>query len=94
MTFASIAFGYAPPMRIAIVGAGYVGLVTAACLARIGHDVVCLDLDAERIAGLDVGRAPVHEPGLDELVAEGLANGRLRFTTDQVAMRDAAFVTV
>ena len=54
-------------------GAGYVGLVTAACLAHLGHDVVCLDVDAARVARLRAGDLPVHEPGLDELVAEGLA---------------------
>jgi UDPglucose 6-dehydrogenase len=69
-------------MHIAIVGAGYVGLVTAACLAHVGHDVVCLDVDAARIDRLERGDLPVHEPGLDELVAEGLAAGRLRFTVE------------
>ena len=66
-------------MHIAIVGAGYVGLVTAACLAHLGHDIVCLDVDAARVARLRAGDLPVHEPGLDELVAEGLREGRLRF---------------
>ncbi len=62
-------------MDIATVGAGYVGLVTAACLAHVGHDVVCIDVDEARVARLHRGELPVHEPGLDELVAEGLAAG-------------------
>src|SRR5262245_12088862 len=81
-------------MHIAIVGAGYVGLVTAACLAHIGHDVVCLDVDTERIAGLRARRVPVHEPGLDDLVVEGLAEGRLRFATETATLRGAALVVV
>lgn len=81
-------------MRIAIVGAGYVGLVTAACLAHIGHDIVCLDVDAARIARLLRGDLPVHEPGLDELVLEGLDDGRLRFTADHDAIRGADLVIV
>jgi UDPglucose 6-dehydrogenase len=81
-------------MHIAIVGAGYVGLVTAACLAHVGHDVVCLDVDAARIERLGRGELPVHEPGLDELVAEGQASGRLRFTTDYADTRGCALVIV
>jgi len=81
-------------MHIAIVGAGYVGLVTAACLAHLGHDVVCMDVDAARIEGLRAGRVPVHEPGLDDLVAEGLASGRLRFATDTAALRAAVLAIV
>jgi UDPglucose 6-dehydrogenase len=76
------AFRYARPMHVSIVGAGYVGLVTAACLAHVGHDIVCLDIDAARIERIGRGDLPIHEPGLDELVAQGLANGRLRFTAD------------
>ena len=81
-------------MHIAIVGAGYVGLVTAACLAHIGHDVVCLDVDAARIEHLREGVLPVHEPGLEELVAEGLANERLRFTTDYADTRGSELIVV
>jgi UDPglucose 6-dehydrogenase len=66
-------------MDIAIVGAGYVGLVTAACLAHLGHRITCLDVDPGRVARLRAGDLPVHEPGLDELVAAGLASGRLTF---------------
>ena len=81
-------------MHIAIVGAGYVGLVTAACLAHVGHDIVCLDVDTTRIERLRAGDLPVHEPGLDAFVAEGLANGRLRFAADYAAIRGADMVVV
>jgi len=81
-------------MHIAIVGAGYVGLVTAACLAHVGHDVVCLDIDAARIERLHRGQLPVHEPGLDELVAEGLENGRLRFVADYAETHAAQMIVV
>ena len=81
-------------MHIAIVGAGYVGLVTAACLAHLGHDVVCVDVDAARVARLHTGDLPVHEPGLDELVAEGLRAGRLRFAGDSGAIRGSELVIV
>jgi UDPglucose 6-dehydrogenase len=65
--------------RVAVVGAGYVGLTTAACLAHLGHDVVCADVDAERVALLSKGEVPILETGLPELVAEGLESGRLHF---------------
>jgi UDPglucose 6-dehydrogenase len=81
-------------MDIAAIGAGYVGLVTAACLAHVGHDVVCIDVDEERIARLHQGELPVHEPGLDELVAEGLAAGRLRFASQAGAMAGRELVIV
>jgi len=81
-------------MRISIVGAGYVGLVTAACLAHIGHHVTCLDVDQERIERLRRGELPVHEPGLDTLVAEGLAQGQLVFATDAAATRDSELLVV
>jgi UDPglucose 6-dehydrogenase len=81
-------------MDIAAVGAGYVGLVTAACLAHIGHDVVCLDVDEARIARLHRGELPVHEPGLGELVAEGLAAGSLRFVSQADAMAGLELVIV
>jgi UDPglucose 6-dehydrogenase len=68
-------------MELSVVGAGYVGLVTAACLAHLGHHVTCLDVDHDRIARLREGELPFREPGLDELVEQGLAAGRLRFTS-------------
>ena len=72
--------------RIAVIGTGYVGLTTGACLASLGHRVVCADIDAEKIARLRHGDVTILEPGLSELVAEGLAAGRLRFV---VGARDA-----
>src|SRR6476659_258455 len=65
--------------EVAVVGAGYVGLTTAACLARLGHSVTCADLDQERVRALSKGEVPILEEGLPALVAEGLAAGRLRF---------------
>lgn len=64
---------------LAVVGCGHVGLVAAGCFARMGHHVQCIDVDAERIAMLRVGLSPLHEPGLDELIQEGLTAGRLAF---------------
>ena len=64
---------------VAVIGAGYVGLTTAACLARMGHRVVCTDIDEPRIAGLQRGEMPIHEPGLDRLVRAGLDSGDLSF---------------
>jgi UDPglucose 6-dehydrogenase len=69
-------------MKICVFGAGYVGLVTAACLADMGNSVVCLDVDAARVAGLQQGQMPIHEPGLQDLVQRNAAAGRLLFTTD------------
>lgn len=69
-------------MRIAVVGAGYVGLVTAAGFADHGNHVTCADIDQSRIAMLNAGRLPIHEPGLDDLVAENVAARRIRFTTE------------
>jgi UDPglucose 6-dehydrogenase len=66
-------------MRIAVIGCGYVGLVSAACLAEAGHDVTCVDLDVERIAGLHAGKMPFYEPGLLALVSSTVAAGRLNF---------------
>ena len=69
-------------MKITIFGTGYVGLVTGTCLADVGHDVMCMDVDADKIAGLEAGRIPIYEPGLEEMVKANVASGRLRFTTD------------
>lgn len=65
--------------RIAVVGTGYVGLTTGACLASLGHSVVCADVDARKIERLSRGEVDILEPRLAELVAEGLASGRLSF---------------
>jgi UDPglucose 6-dehydrogenase len=69
-------------MKIAVIGSGYVGLVAGACLAESGNDVVCADIDEEKIARLNDGDVPIHEPGLTPLIASNLEAGRLRFTTD------------
>ncbi|WP_374352526.1 UDP-glucose/GDP-mannose dehydrogenase family protein [Chitinimonas sp.] len=69
-------------MKLTIVGTGYVGLVTGACLAEVGNDVLCLDVDPAKIAILQGGGIPIHEPGLQEMVRRNAAAGRLRFTTD------------
>jgi UDPglucose 6-dehydrogenase len=69
-------------MNICVVGTGYVGLVTGAVFADLGNDVLCVDNDAAKIADLDAGRMPIYEPGLEEMVARNVADGRLGFTTD------------
>ncbi|RLM88094.1 UDP-glucose/GDP-mannose dehydrogenase family protein [Halobellus sp. Atlit-38R] len=74
-------------MRISIVGSGYVGTTIAACFAEVGHDVVNVDIDEEIVASLNDGAAPIHEPGLDDLVAAHAGDG-LRATTDYAAVRD------
>jgi UDPglucose 6-dehydrogenase len=80
-------------VRVAVVGAGYVGLTTAACFAHLGHDIVCADIDAERVARLQKGEVPILEAGLPELLAEGLASRRLRFVVGPVnAARGADIV--
>jgi UDPglucose 6-dehydrogenase len=71
--------------RIAVIGSGYVGLTTGACLASLGHRVVCVDVDETKVAQLSAGEVPILEPGLPELVAEGLAAGRLRFVVGAAA---------
>ena len=69
-------------MRVCIFGTGYVGLVTGTCLAEVGHDVVCVDIDAAKVEGLNNGVIPIYEPGLTPMVKANHAAGRLRFTTD------------
>ena len=69
-------------MKVTIFGSGYVGLVTGACLAEAGNHVVCVDIDAARVGRLNQGEVPIHEPGLDALIARNRASGRLEFTTD------------
>jgi UDPglucose 6-dehydrogenase len=72
-------------MRIAVFGTGYVGLVQGSVLAEVGHDVLCVDVDAAKIEGLKAGRIPIYEPGLEEVVKKNHAEGRLGFTTDAQA---------
>ena len=84
-------------MRIAMIGVGYVGLVSGACFSEFGHDVVCVDKDAGKVAALDRGEIPIFEPGLDELVLRNRQAGRLSFTTDlKTAMKgaEAIFIAV
>ncbi len=69
-------------MKVTVVGTGYVGLVSGACLAEMGNDVLCLDVDPAKIALLKAGGIPIHEPGLDQVVARNVAAGRLHFTTE------------
>ncbi|MCC7427977.1 MAG: UDP-glucose/GDP-mannose dehydrogenase family protein [Alphaproteobacteria bacterium] len=77
-------------MRIAMIGSGYVGLVSGACFSEFGTEVVCVDKDAAKIAALQQGRIPIYEPDLDQLVARNVAAGRLSFTTDIAAAVDGA----
>ena len=84
-------------MKIAMVGTGYVGLVSGACFSEFGWDVVCVDNNARKIDMLEAGKMPIYEPGLVDLVARNVAGGRLQFTTDlasAVAEADAVFIAV
>jgi UDPglucose 6-dehydrogenase len=84
-------------MRIAMIGSGYVGLVSGACFADFGHSVICVDKDAGKIGRLETGEMPIFEPGLAELVASNVRQRRLAFTTDlkgAVAQADAVFIAV
>lgn len=77
-------------MRLSVIGCGYLGAVHAAAMASIGHDVVGIDVDEDKVASLSRGQAPFFEPGLSELLAEGVTSGQLRFTTDMAEARGAA----
>lgn len=80
-------------MHIAVIGSGYVGLVTGACFAEFGVEVACVDVDAEKVAQLSRGCSPIYEPGLEQLIQKNLHAGRLRFTTDlQSAVEPASVV--
>jgi UDPglucose 6-dehydrogenase len=84
-------------VKISIVGTGYVGLVTGACFAEVGHSVVCVDNDPKKVAFLQGGGIPIYEPGLEELVKKNVAAGRLRFTgqiADGVAHAEVVFIAV
>ena len=82
-------------MRIAMIGTGYVGLVSGVCFSDFGHEVVCVDKQASKIAGLQRGEVPIYEPGLDVLLARNVAEGRLSFTTDLgAAVRGAGAVFI
>src|ERR1700712_2496316 len=84
-------------MRIAMIGTGYVGLVSGACLSEFGHDVVCIDKDAGKVKTLKAGGIPIFEPGLEDVVSVNAKAGRLSFTTDlksAVAGAEAVFIAV
>jgi UDPglucose 6-dehydrogenase len=84
-------------MKITMIGTGYVGLVTGTCLAEVGNDVLCLDVDARKIDMLESGLVPIHEPGLEPMIRRNVAAGRLRFTTDldaAVAHAHVQFIAV
>ena len=84
-------------MKIAVVGTGYVGLVTGTCLADSGNTVICLDINAEKIARLSRGEVPIYEPGLEEIVHRNIVSGRLLFTTDvstAIAGTEVVFLAV
>jgi UDPglucose 6-dehydrogenase len=84
-------------MKIAVIGTGYVGLVTGTCLAESGNDVICMDIDERKIETLNSGKVPIYEPGLEELIKRNVAHGRLTFTTDMsraVKKSDIIFIAV
>src|SRR5271154_2543218 len=84
-------------MRIAMIGSGYVGLVSGACLSEFGHDVICIDKDTGKIAALKAGKMPIFEPGLEDVVAANVKAGRLSFDTDlarAVKGASAVFIAV
>ena len=84
-------------MKIAMIGTGYVGLVSGVCFSDFGHEVVCVDKNADKIAQLEAGQVPIYEPGLTELMAKNVEAGRLTFTLDlaqAVADADAVFIAV
>src|ERR1700691_891524 len=84
-------------MNLTIIGTGYVGLVTGTCFAEAGHDVICVDKDAEKVKMLQAGGMPIYEPGLEELVQKNVRAGRLRFTastTEGVEQSDVVFIAV
>src|SRR3982074_2638861 len=84
-------------MHIAMIGAGYVGLVSGACFSDFGHHVICIDNDEEKIAALNRGEIPIHEPGLADLVASNVKQGRLGFVKDvksAVGSAEVVFIAV
>jgi UDPglucose 6-dehydrogenase len=84
-------------MKIAMIGTGYVGLVSGVCFSDFGHEVICVDKDPSKIDRLRAGQIPIFEPGLEDLMAKNVAAGRLSFTLDlaqAVAGADAVFIAV
>src|SRR3712207_2215116 len=76
-------------MKISVLGCGYLGSVHAACMAKLGHDVIGYDVDSAKVEALSEGMAPFYEPGLNDLLTETLATGRLRFTDDAAQLKSA-----
>src|SRR5580700_5136312 len=81
-------------MHVTMIGAGYVGLVSGACFADFGHQVVCVDKDAKKVEALNRGEIPIFEPGLDDLVEANMQQGRLEFATDTARVKDADAVFI
>ena len=84
-------------MKIAMIGTGYVGLVSGTCLAEFGVNVTCVDIDKDKIKRLKKGEVPIYEPGLEDLLERQIKGGRISFTTDlkeAVADADAVFIAV
>ena len=84
-------------MKLTIIGTGYVGLVTGTCFAEVGHHVICVDNDANKVKMLQAGGIPIYEPGLEELVKKNVAAGRLSFTSstaEGVANSEVIFIAV
>lgn len=82
-------------MNITVIGTGYVGLVTGACLASSGNNVICVDIDENKVEGLLSGVVPFYEPGLEEIVKTNLSEGRLNFTTDvQTAIENSYIIFI
>jgi UDPglucose 6-dehydrogenase len=93
--FAHLTTTIKTPMRLAMIGTGYVGLVSGACFAEFGTEVTCVDQNADKVARLQRGEIPIYEPGMDALVARGVEAGRLTFTTDLTgAVREADVVFI
>ena len=84
-------------MKVAMIGSGYVGLVSGACFAEFGAEVACIDVDADKIARLNRGEIPIYEPGLDEMVEKNVKAGRLKFTDrfqGDIGDADLVFIAV
>ena len=77
-------------MKVVMIGTGYVGLVSGTCFAEFGADVSCVDVDAQKVERLKRGEIPIYEPGLDDLVAKNVREGRLSFTTELAEVAGAA----
>lgn len=82
-------------MRVCMIGTGYVGLVTGACLAEQGNHVWCIDIDEDKISRLNAGVVPIYEPGLEDIIKRNVSQGRLKFTTDtKEAVKNSFYVFI